>query len=265
MPDLKSFSFDPVHELYDSNSADAIIWQLSGMARAGIQFAVSSWWGQHDYTDNAFENILLNVMKRSDNPHPSLKWAIYYEKEGYKKDLSLPEMISDLNYISQKYGREQAFLQIDGKIVIFVYATSDTDSSYIQRWAKAKELSNVYVVLKVIKGYKSYENLVDSWHQYAPANRFSVHEPHSAFVSPGFWKYDEPPRLARDVTQFKDSVRQMKATNVQFWLVETWNEYHEGTQIEPAKQIEHDDSKPPFKVCPGRASYGEDFIEALSS
>ncbi len=264
LPDLRPQNFDPEHELYDSSSLEVIAWQLEGMRRASIEFAISSWWGRDDYTDTVFESILFNAMKKSNNP--SLKWALYYEKEGYRKDLTVSEIVSDLTYISSKYGRDPAFLKIDGKNVVFVYSTTDSNSSYVERWSQARQLAgDVYVVLKVIKDYKNHEGQVDAWHQYAPANRYSVHAPHSAFVSPGFWKYDETPRLARDLGQFKDAVRQMKSTKVQFWLVETWNEYHEGTQIEPAKEIAHNDSAPSFKMVNEKASYGDDFIEALKS
>ncbi len=101
---------------------------------------------------------------------------------------------------------------------------------------------------------------MDSWHRYAPANRIATFEPYSAFVSPGYWKYHEQPKLERNLEQFKESVRQLKNTKGEFQLVETWNEFHEGTMIEPARQIIHDDANPLFKDA---GSYGMQFIDAL--
>jgi hypothetical protein len=265
LPDLLPNEFDPTRKLYDSNDEDIIRWQLASMKRAGIQFAISSWWGPNDYSDVVFKNALLNITKQSTNPHPSLKWSLYYEKQGYS-NIQQSEIVSDLEYILENYSTDQQFLKIDGKPVVFIYYTMDTDtSSYLERWAAArKQVRDVYIVLKIIQGYRDKMNIADSWHQYAPANRFSVQAPYSAFVSPRFWKYDEMPKLERNLDEFKDAVRQMKAqTNLDFWLVETWNEYHEGTMIEPAKQIVHEDNSNFFKS--ENSSYGLDFIDALKS
>jgi hypothetical protein len=100
---------------------------------------------------------------------------------------------------------------------------------------------------KIVKGFRQFLSLVDSWHQYAPSNRIAVVEPYSAFVSPGYWKYHEAPKLERSVAQFTEAVRQLKDSRVEFQLVETWNEYHEGTMIEPACEINHDDANPPVQ------------------
>ena len=124
-----------------------------------------------------------------------------------------------------------------------------------------KYLGNVFVVLKVVKGFRQYANLVDSWHQYAPANRFVSFEPYSAFVSPGYWKYHEEPKLERNLEQFREAMRQMKSANVQFQLVETWNEFHEGTMIEPARPIKHNDANHPFKDA--GEGYGMTFLDVL--
>jgi hypothetical protein len=243
--------------LYSSDDVEIQKQQISLMKRAGLEFAVSSWWGRDDYTDQVFKSV-LEVSKQE---YPGLKWALYYEKEGYA-NLQQAEIESDLKYVINTYGKDPNYLKIDAKLVIFVYSNSDDSVEYIQKWGRVRQnVGGVYIVLKIVKGFRQYANLADSWHQYAPANRFANLEPYSAFVSPGYWKYHEDPKLERNLGQFKDAVRQMKGARVQFQLVETWNEYHEGTMIESAVQIAHDDANPPFK--PAAESYGTQFIDVL--
>ena len=250
-------------KLYDSSDARVMIWQLGLMKRAKLDFAISSWWGQKEFSDDVFRSLLLDVSKRGGNPSPALKWCLYYEKEGYSNP-SEAEIIADLDYIVREYGGDSRYLKIDKKPVVFVYSNSENQLGYVEKWGNVRrKFGDVYLVLKIVQGYRSVSNVVDSWHQYAPANRFAVQAPYWAFVSPGFWKYDEAPKLGRDLEAFKDAVRQMKSTNVQFWLVQTWNEYHEGTMLEPASEVIHDDRNPPFKIS-SSGSYGTLFIDALA-
>lgn len=51
LPDLKPGEFDPSKELYDSGDKSVIKWQLKLMKKAGIRFAISSWWGKDSYED----------------------------------------------------------------------------------------------------------------------------------------------------------------------------------------------------------------------
>ncbi|MDQ3970395.1 MAG: PKD domain-containing protein, partial [Thermoproteota archaeon] len=62
LPDIEPSRFNPAVELYDSNNATVIKQQLGWMKQAGIQFAISSWWGQNSYEDIAFDSILNNIM-----------------------------------------------------------------------------------------------------------------------------------------------------------------------------------------------------------
>jgi hypothetical protein len=89
------------------------------MKQAGIQFAISSWWGQNTYEDFAFDKILANVMPAADNPHPELKWTIYHEWEG-SSDPTLEYLLSDLDYIKRNYASSPSYMKIDGKPVIFI-------------------------------------------------------------------------------------------------------------------------------------------------
>ncbi len=104
---------------------------------------------------------------------------------------------------------------------------------------------------------------MDGWHEYAPAIRYHQQGSYSAMVSPGFWKYHEGARLVRNVADFESAVSRMASANVQFKLVETWNEWHEGSGVEPAQQIVHDDDAAGQQFQPVAASYGNTYLNIL--
>jgi len=263
LPDPQPEIFDPASELYDSNDDAIILWQLNSMKRAGIRVAISSWWGIGTYEDQAFRKIITDVMDRPDNPYRDLKWCIYYEEEGYGNP-SVGEICDDLNYVANNYGSLPFYFKLDEKIVIFVYAGNE-NAEYAQRWKEVRDnLGNVYIVLKVFGGYyPDYASFADSWHQYGPAIRYESQIDYSAFVSPGFWGCHKSPRLTRDLNEFENAVENLLTTSgCKFLLIQTWNEWHEGTQIEPGQLIDHDDWNPPF--TPADNSYGYEFIDALA-
>lgn len=236
LPDPNPCSFHPAAELYNSNGDAIIHWQLAKMAEARLEVAISSWWGPLHKTDWTFRHILNEVMIRPDNPYPNLRWAIYYEKESLG-DPSVVELVNDLNYLKNNYANQRAYLKIGGRPVVFVYADGNDASGMAGRWSQARVQTGFYVVLKVYSGYRSDPNQPDSWHQYAPAKRTDNQAPYSFMVSPGFWLDGEAPRLPRDLAAFRQAVPEMVAAPVTGKLVETWNEWGEGTSVEPGEQV----------------------------
>lgn len=236
IPDSDPANFDPANELYSSNNDQIIYWQLRKLAEARQEVAISEWWGQGHKTDNSFRKIVTDIMNRPDNPYSDFRWTIYYAKEGFG-DPTVGEIVDDLNYVKTSYTDQPAYLKIDDKPVIFVYGDINDGSGMASRWAQAKSQVDFYIVLKVYAGYRSDPNQPNSWHQYAPAVRADNQAPYSYSVSPGFWKDGEALRLGRDLTSFRNAVSDMVAANATWKLTETWNEWGEGSSIEPGEQV----------------------------
>jgi hypothetical protein len=239
LPDPRPSCFSPSTELYSSLCYSTFRWQLRKMAQARIEVAITSWFGKGTKQDVAIAKYLGDFMKRSDNPYPNLRFALYYEDEGFA-DPSVSRLVSDLSYIQSKYASSPYFLKVHGKPVVFVYGGANDGTGTSRRWKQANaQLGNAfYYVLKVHQGYESDPNQPSSWHQYAPSSRYGSHGRYSAFVSPGFW-WDAPGqrvRLARDLGAFRTAVTRMVRANVTWKLVETWNEWGEGSSVEPGRQ-----------------------------
>lgn len=260
LPDF-DYGYNPYNELYSSKSDYTIKKQLILMKRGCIQFVISSWWGRDTYTDKSLD-IIFKILSEINS---DIKFTIYYEKEGYG-NISKDEIITDINYIKNKYANTPYYLKINGRPVIFVYnAGSLTKQKYIreaQKWSDIRNETGIYLILKVFSGYQDVYYLADSWHQYAPAKNFEKQGNYSAFISPGFHKYHNSPRLAREnFTRFENDVIALKSANVKFKLIETWNEWGEGTGIEPAQKINHDDANG-FTLA--TESYGTRYIDILN-
>ena len=253
LPDIDPMKFDPTNELYDSGDPAVIKKQLGWMKEAGIQFGVASWFGPESGSDDYMRTIFSTVMPASDNPHPDMKWAMLYEDEGGSGNPSVDTIVGDLNYIQQTYVSKPYYLKTDGKPVIFVYnsdATTDEEAlDDLARWKEARAKTGFYVVMLDSPVHVSPLDAganpadVDSWYRYVPGKYFDQLGSYSASVSAGYWKYDDDPELAegRDPVQFETAVQQLKVANVPLKLITTWNEYPEGSGVEPATEIIQDD------------------------
>jgi hypothetical protein len=186
-----------------------------------------------------------------------------YELEGYSTPTE-SQIVNDLNYIKIRYASSSYYLKIDGKPVIFVYNAMHPGSDplrTVDRWINAKRLTGFYVVMKVDPLHSGVNpNSMDGWYEYNPGKRFQQIDGYSAFVSPGFWKYHQPPLLTRNATDFDIAVQRLAIAPVRFKLIETWNEWFEGTQVEPGQQIVHDDVN---GFRPGLPPYDDTYINIL--
>ncbi len=226
--------YTPSLGLYDSSDPDVIDEQVELATDAGLEAFIASWWGQGHHTDTATSDVLARIPQ---SPNPSFRLAVYYEEEG-QSDPSAGTIVDDLQYLESLFA-SPAYLRINGEPVVFVWADGGDGSGMAARWAQAATQYGkpIHIVLKVYSGYADDPNQPDSWHQYGPASPYSEHLPWSAVISPGFWHADEgSPRLARSLSRFRNDAEAMAASDAMWQLVTAWNEWGEGTSVEPADE-----------------------------
>ena len=237
LPDFKPVGFSPSSQLYDSMSEETIRWQLSLMKKAMLDFIIASWWGPRSFEDQTPQRTFKIAGEEDLGVSPSVKWCILYEKEG-QSNPSFDEIVNDLKYVKEVFGKSDVYFRLDERLVVFVMADPQDNMEYAEKWREVRRvISGFYTVLKVFPGFVRIKEYSDSWFQYAPANRFECHEGFSAYASPGFWRYDEGPRLERDPSEFARALTRLHYAPAQFLLIETWNNWLEGSQIEPAYQV----------------------------
>jgi hypothetical protein len=223
-------NFTPSDGDYDTSNPAEISRQLTEMRYAGLNGAIFSWEGQSDVFS---KRLSLDLAAAHGTP---FKWSVYYELEG-QGNPTVAAIQSDLNYLYATYANDPNFLHINGKPVIFVWPDASDGCSMLARWAAANANHQWYVVQKEFftQNYLTCPNQPDAWHEYAPASQTEV-TPTSYSVSPGFWHKGDASQLARSVSAFTTAVAAMKASNKQFELVTTWNEWVDGSNIESATQ-----------------------------
>jgi hypothetical protein len=220
------------------------------MNQAGLDFVASSWYGRDSYEDKVLRKIVFGVMPRTDNPSRGLRWSFVYEGERFA-DPSQEDISSDMRYIKATYGASDSILRIHGKIVLFVRGGGDDRVEYAQKWNEAaRKVGDFYLVLKVFPGSSVVAQAVDAWYEFAPANRMQYDAYHWGYASPGFSQYNDTKRsLRRNPEEFAEALQELREANVHFALIETWNDWNEGTQIEPGRDMRTG------------VSYGDTYVE----
>ncbi len=224
--------FTPSLGYYDASDPAVIRAHIRAMRWGRISAATYSWWGRRSQTDQRFTTYL------AIGARVGFRWAVYHELEGYG-DPSVEEIRSDLSYVARRYAWSPAYLRIDGRFVVFAYGDADDGNSceVANRWVDAASGRGVFLILKAFKGYRLCRQQPDGWHPYLAEKAHMNLSPYAYAISPGFFYASEStPRRARDLHQWRWSIRRMVLSGAQLQLVISFNEWGEGTSVESALQ-----------------------------
>jgi hypothetical protein len=219
--------YTPTLGFYDSTAQVVIQQHIAAMQYGNIQAGIVSWWGPGTRSDDRLPAILSATLGSA------FWWSVYHEGEA-QSDPTVSEIASDLTYLRDRYGSDPGYLRINGRFVVFVYGDTADGCGMAERWQQANATIQAFIVLKVFPGYESCTGQPDGWHQYSPSKAADSQGDFSYSISPGFWKVGENPRLSRDLTRWRQNVRDMVASGAAFQLVTTFNEWGEGTAVESA-------------------------------
>lgn len=251
-PNLR-IPFHPEGGVYDSTDPELIRSHIELSEAAGIDVLISSWWGTGGFTDEAFGK-LLDAIEEAESP---LRATVYYETVP-GRDAGKAE--EDFEYILEKYGGREGFFRVGGAPVIFIYARAMFEME-VEEWMRVvKKLKKKAPVLFIADmDFFAYFGIFDGIHRYNPVgdvrggvkteeiykNLMKVGKDKNMItavtVIPG---YDDV-LLGRDVeiaVGRRDGAlyREMWEGAIRLrpdWiLITSFNEWHEGTQIEPSTE-----------------------------
>lgn len=226
--------FHPTLGSYSSDARRVVAHHVRWMTYAGLDAAIASWWGRGEQHEDTRFPLLLRVAARH-----GFAFAPYYEPSGQTPRPSVARLTRDLDYLA-RYARRfpESFLSIDGTPVIFVYNSVGASCRDARQWARATHgFRDWYVSLKVFPGFEACARQPSAWHQYGPASAYSRNGRWYAAVSPGFYSHSEPtPRLARSPSRWCRDLTRMVRSHADWQLLTTFNEWGEGTAVEPARE-----------------------------
>lgn len=207
------------HPIFPAKVA-AVDVDTSLMQYAGLDTVIASYWPDTD---------LAAILSRSRLPVAPLFESEAYNPPGdAETKAAIDKLYALFRLASRRWARQ------DGKPVLFVYNHWPVADSVRGRWVRANA-GRFYLVMRSGPNEQRTDPGVDRWYCYEPTGRGS-RVPGAVSISPGFWKYDEPVVLPRDLDAWKYAVRLATAAREYLgdWLlVTTWNEWPEGTGIAP--------------------------------
>ncbi len=217
----------PTLNFYGADDAAVVRAHTAALRYARFDAGIYSWWGPSGYppTDERFPRYLQAARTTP------LRWAIYYEREGYG-DPSVEKIRSDLEYVRDRYASKPAYLKVNGRFVVFVYANGADGCGTARRWAAANTVG-AYVVLSGFGDWATCPWQPQAWHQYSATRAEYTFAPSSYMISPGF---DETlaraPALGRSLDRWRLGIADLVASNAPWQLVISFNEWPEGTSVE---------------------------------
>ncbi|MBV9081412.1 MAG: glycoside hydrolase family 99-like domain-containing protein [Acidobacteriaceae bacterium] len=251
----------PVLGAYDSHDPTIVEAHCREAKQAGLTGFIVSWWRQGDFHDAGIPLMLDTAEKYG------LKVSVYYETVPPPGDPTIEGAIGDFRYIIQKYSSHPAWLKVDGRPVIFIYSRA-INQLKLSGWRTLIESFNakyghdpVFVgdrispeAAQVFDGMHTYNptgetkgmtveqirrwagSTFPEWVRTAGRNKIAC-----VTIIPGYDDSCQPTRKPpRPITErhqgatYKAMWEAAIATDPDWVLITSWNEWHEGSEIEPS-------------------------------
>jgi len=251
----------PVGGPYDSCDPHVIDRHMGQFAQAGIDVPIVSWWGAGDHTDKAMPLILQHAAKHQR------KVTVYFEVV-HGNPPTAESAARDLNYLAKQYASHPAWLRVHGQPVIFLYGRvmdQMGDVKWVCALEEARRQSGVRWVAIADGIQPGYAGLFDGIHSYNTMGDYlkrpeadwpgiaAKHMNDSirfakahgriacATLVPGYddTKIRRPgANLERADGRLYDAQwRTALATQPDWILITSFNEWHEGSEIEPSAEL----------------------------
>jgi glycoprotein endo-alpha-1,2-mannosidase len=249
---IGSSTYYPLFGPYDSQDEGLIGAHMELAKASGIDGFICSWWGIDTFEDRSFKQILKVANPKGFNV------TIYYETV---REIGPDQMVNELAYVVRSYSNEPSFLKIDGRPVIFLYAISayHRDAAFWQDIISRVKGSTGVDPLYIADTFDmAYASAFDGFHTYNPIgikvgdlnNTYSdqakaariAGKIWAATVCPGYddRKIRSPGTYVsrQDGAYYNLTWGSAIGSDPDIVLICTWNEWHEGTNIEPSREFE---------------------------
>jgi hypothetical protein len=237
----------PLLGYYDSLDENTLRTHTTMARQAQIDAWIVSWWGQGSFGDR----VLEKMVRLANEVGFSL--TIYYEAAKNRA-----RIIEDLSYILSKYGGEKCFFTAENRPVLFIYGRvtnrfRPSDWNVVRRALKDRGVEPLLIgdglgdeICSTFDGIHTYNPVsiplktLKGMYRSARYRASDRKKWFAATVSPG---YDDTvirtPGMRvdrKDGEYYRNSWAAATASDPDWILITSFNEWHEGSEIEPSKE-----------------------------
>lgn len=242
----------PLTGPYASSDSTILDYQCLLMKYSGIDGVMIDWYGtqnKYDYASNKTntEAIVKSIIKAG------MQFAIVYEDNTLKDmDNKVSQARQDMQYLSTTFFKSDNYVKISGKPLLMIFGPQQIDSP--KDWNSVFSILSTKPEFIVLNGHSSkanddtYKNSegeflwVNAKPDYSSANKYNMY---IAGAMPGFYDYYKLGGWGNGYTTYDAENgalfdRQLAAArnaNMEWLQISTWNDYGEGTIIEPTQEF----------------------------
>ena len=246
----------PLDGPYDSLDPAVIRRQLRELRQAAIDASMVSWWGIDDYSDRVLDALTEHASGTG------YRITIYYETPMVERrkggDTEAARILKDMQYLLEKHARKDVWLKADGRPVIVIYVV---DTYPLAVWQEVKQglkragfdpffLGDTFNpdALSVMDGLHTYNPVglltagadLEALYRSVSEGAHRAGKLFAATVLPGYddRKIRTPGLLLarEDGGCYNKTWRAALASNPDWVLVTSFNEWHEGSEIETSRE-----------------------------
>ncbi len=263
MRDIASV-FYPSIGVYDSSDPETIDYHILSAKTAGIQGFVIDWYGKGGFVDESFEKLLVRSEKMD------FKAAICYEEKTCfpswnkisERDEAVKKAAADFKYMAEKFFSKKSYFRKNGKPCVFIFGGwgdwPGKGKLYFssEEWDKIIEAAggDIYIIRQNFNA--EYKNIRSAfawcgnddylkWF-YRTGDKmledrlldFYCGSACPGFDDRGVWGWGTAPRFEAPLgtENYSRYWREFEKSSADIIQLVTWNDFQEGTVIEPTVQ-----------------------------
>lgn len=226
-------------EKYDSQDVEVLRQHVEWAIASGIDGFMVDWWGIGHFEDNATK-LLVELIEKD---YPRFRIAILYDGHYGRDYKSAEAMGRDFDYILKTYGNRNSYFRIDGKPVIMIWsAKSHRANEWIRAFNSTDKPRSQVVYLVDKRDYISFADGYSTYTNDATAYLLRTDDTKifSETVQPGWnnTKITKPGAIVprNNGAWYSELWEKAIHKNPDFILICSWNEWHEGSEIEPSRE-----------------------------
>ncbi len=268
VPPQRASHFSPLIGLYDSGDPDALRCQVMQMKLAGIDGVIIDWYGNQDFNDYALLNRntqrLIPFLQQA-----GLRFAICFEDQSVAKKVaggrfSATQAVAHgqnlMKWMEKNFFDNPAYLKLEARPVLLTFGEPFYQDAQWNAIFSVLPVKPLYFTEHVIRAQTAATGAFD-WPVPKEGESGALRQQNAFYERVGEWPYfiaAAYPRFQdiyaeagvhaswgsiadRDGRTYTDTLTRALDSNASIVQLVTWNDWGEGTQIEPSVEFGYRD------------------------